>query len=449
MVLEGLGTLLPGWRAVGLAENLTSNFEIAKFLVADYLRRMETREQGECYYVTELTCEQCHSMLSLHCASCNTVPSVTLSIGYLAGQTLQPHLADSDTLAQGPAQEEGLLLQQEERLLVHGGGPPEEAKPSVEGEAPQQGPLSQAAFVEERDLLLPGTQESRQLQEDLLQHLSSLRHTPEAVFVPEDPVLPHPGFLGGTEAVAEDPQLHPTPSFQLVPQVGSLPQTPTLVLQAVHLAVPQQQDLPVQQQAAASAEQTSACAASHPQSLENAWAMTGRERRRKRLEVSLERCDALIQKNGRAVGERRAVIRRQEHTDTEGGGYHRRHRNKKLLSCNRSFRTNSQLNKHRQSRHGEMQHPFRCNRCGQCFVKAQTLKHHMYSHTGERPFKCPQCPSTFTRRDYLNKHMTTHTGEKRFQCDVCSKKFAFVSSLNSHKKQKHGAKKKQNAQTEE
>ncbi|XP_076453230.1 uncharacterized protein LOC143288529 [Babylonia areolata] len=298
----------PSWRAVGLAENLATDEDIARFLVALYQGHTEGREQRECY---NFKCHQCNSLLMMLCTSCNTVhvPSLVLNPGPPAAQTLQLHPMDGDTLAQGPAQEEGLLLpqdvfqqllsldeplQQVERLLVHGGLPPEEGKPFVEGEAPQQGPHPQAAFVEEQDPLLPGAQESKPFQEDSPSeqgHLLSLQHTPQAVFVPENPLLPHSGFLkedpaeqpgvsslqraraalvsmGGTEAVAEDPQFQPAPSFQMVPQAGSLPQTPTLVHQAVHLAVPQQQDSPVQQQAAALAEQVSACAPYHPQSLE-------------------------------------------------------------------------------------------------------------------------------------------------------------------------------------
>ena len=107
--------------------------------------------------------------------------------------------------------------------------------------------------------------------------------------------------------------------------------------------------------------------------------------------------------------------------------------------CERTYRSIAQLRAHMKSRHSEIEKPFRCDQCCRGFLKADTLKYHIFSHTGEKPYKCTMCPSVFVRKDYLNKHIRTHTGEKPYRCSQCEEKFAYPNSLKAHRQKLHGA----------
>ncbi|KAA0202880.1 hypothetical protein HAZT_HAZT007240 [Hyalella azteca] len=45
--------------------------------------------------------------------------------------------------------------------------------------------------------------------------------------------------------------------------------------------------------------------------------------------------------------------------------------------------------------------------CGRRFNQKHHLRHHTYTHTGERPYACPHCEQTFTQTSSRNKHIKT------------------------------------------
>ena len=49
-----------------------------------------------------------------------------------------------------------------------------------------------------------------------------------------------------------------------------------------------------------------------------------------------------------------------------------------------------------------------CEVCHKNFRKLSHLRHHRYTHTGERPYPCPQCGRRFSEAGSLRRHMTSH-----------------------------------------
>ncbi|XP_050686723.1 protein glass-like isoform X9 [Eriocheir sinensis] len=73
-----------------------------------------------------------------------------------------------------------------------------------------------------------------------------------------------------------------------------------------------------------------------------------------------------------------------------------------------------------------------CAHCPYTTPSIQTLKRHVYKHTGEKPFMCPYCSYKTTRKALLKEHVYTHTGERPFYCPYCSYKSSHKSILKAH-----------------
>lgn len=97
--------------------------------------------------------------------------------------------------------------------------------------------------------------------------------------------------------------------------------------------------------------------------------------------------------------------------------------------CGKKFRTKCSLFYHK-NLHKE--HQFRCSHCSKTFARADKLRLHERTHTGERPYPCSQCDKTFSRPDKLKIHQRVHTGERPYSCSHCGKKFTQSNGLKVH-----------------
>lgn len=81
--------------------------------------------------------------------------------------------------------------------------------------------------------------------------------------------------------------------------------------------------------------------------------------------------------------------------------------------------------------------PFECLLCVKRFTLRNSLRKHLYIHSGVKPFQCDICYRTFNRRSNLTKHTRTHTGEKLYKCEVCGRKFSETGTLKRHHSTHH------------
>ena len=52
-----------------------------------------------------------------------------------------------------------------------------------------------------------------------------------------------------------------------------------------------------------------------------------------------------------------------------------------------------------------------CTHCGRVFSRANNLRDHARTHTGEKPYQCPICPYAATHKSNLNAHIRKRHSE--------------------------------------
>ena len=102
-------------------------------------------------------------------------------------------------------------------------------------------------------------------------------------------------------------------------------------------------------------------------------------------------------------------------------------------SCGKTFLSESKLNFHKETSHGE----FGCPnpKCKQCFLDEETLaKHIAKSH---KTFPCPECRTICMSKELLKIHMENH--QKKFEiCSECRTRLSSRANLKRHMKNLHG-----------
>ncbi|XP_069132364.1 uncharacterized protein [Argopecten irradians] len=104
--------------------------------------------------------------------------------------------------------------------------------------------------------------------------------------------------------------------------------------------------------------------------------------------------------------------------------------------CGKECFTKFQLKDHKLI-HRE-QTPFICEKCGQGFKSRTSLNSHVFHrHNSVRKHDCPSCEKSFKTKTQLMVHHRVHTGEKPFHCPDCEYKSTTRGNMRLHLTNKH------------
>ncbi|XP_062537401.1 transcription factor grauzone-like [Armigeres subalbatus] len=114
----------------------------------------------------------------------------------------------------------------------------------------------------------------------------------------------------------------------------------------------------------------------------------------------------------------------------------------KVFCCERSFSRRSRLYEHCLSVHVQPD-AFECEHCGRRFTESSGLRHHkwwMHTPASERPFKCDICGNTFMKEYLLKQHINRHLEQERksFKCQECDRTLSTAFQLRAHMQSLHG-----------
>ena len=104
-------------------------------------------------------------------------------------------------------------------------------------------------------------------------------------------------------------------------------------------------------------------------------------------------------------------------------------------------RLKKRMRRHLQLKHGILKEKtFLCTQCGKEFIREESWKFHVASHSNSFTIFCPfDCGQGFLTKDNRYKrHLRTHTGENPFLCIECGKCFKQSTHLVDHKTRHHG-----------
>ena len=99
-----------------------------------------------------------------------------------------------------------------------------------------------------------------------------------------------------------------------------------------------------------------------------------------------------------------------------------------------SYKNDQPLNREDESPTFKRPMLFSCLKCEKKFTRAQVLKIHERTHTGDKPFSCSQCDYKFSTSCDLKRHERTHNGGKPFSCSLCNYKCTQLSNLKRHER---------------
>ena len=82
----------------------------------------------------------------------------------------------------------------------------------------------------------------------------------------------------------------------------------------------------------------------------------------------------------------------------------------------------------------------KCNLCDFASSRANNLRTHLKTHTGEKSNKCNQCDYSSSHTGALRRHLKTHSGEKSNKCNQCDYASSDAGDLRIHSKMHSGEK---------
>lgn len=101
-------------------------------------------------------------------------------------------------------------------------------------------------------------------------------------------------------------------------------------------------------------------------------------------------------------------------------------------SCEKTYTTKQQLNKHKQLVHRKEQ--IMCDLCGYVSHSHQEFNVHQRSAHKKRKNTCDVCKIVFRKKVDLIAHgISKHGNVSPFQCDLCSKSFSYQRGLKRHR----------------
>lgn len=118
-------------------------------------------------------------------------------------------------------------------------------------------------------------------------------------------------------------------------------------------------------------------------------------------------CNIACRICGRVVNTRQGAI---DHRSAHTG--ERRFRCKEK-DCRRRYSHRSNLRQHMLTHKDKDAKPYKCKYegCNKAYSGPSTLKDHLFEHQGVRPYQCPGCTKTFKSRSNLNRHKKRFHGE--------------------------------------
>ncbi|XP_052782695.1 zinc finger protein 320-like isoform X2 [Mya arenaria] len=104
--------------------------------------------------------------------------------------------------------------------------------------------------------------------------------------------------------------------------------------------------------------------------------------------------------------------------------------------CDENFESGREMQQHLKAFHmRDDERNFTCELCSARFKSKGSLKQHLDSvHKMSRAFKCKTCEKSFFTNSQLNRHLKIHEVDRKktYQCDTCKKEFLHRYNLNRH-----------------
>lgn len=115
-------------------------------------------------------------------------------------------------------------------------------------------------------------------------------------------------------------------------------------------------------------------------------------------------------------------------------------------SCGKSYKSETSLKIHNLSEsHAEIKakNGLECPICKKILKSRKTLRGHQLTHSNLRPFQCELCEKSYKKNYSLIKHRKLHyiPGPYPYRCEVCKCYFKKIQQKHLHKKEKHPKKK--------